>query len=81
MIDRRSSEIIEDLIASLESMIDSLDDEWSRNHEGSWRMADNIRQNVLPKAKQQFKQHLDEYIDRRIETYLSRHGSGQGPRA
>jgi hypothetical protein len=44
-------------------------------------MADNIRQNVLPKAKQQFKQHLDEYIDRRIETYLSRHGSGQGPRA
>jgi len=81
MIDRRSSEIIEDLIASLESMIDTLDDEWSRNHEGSWRMADNIRQNVLPKAKQQFKQHLDEYIDRRIETYLSRHGSGQGPRA
>jgi hypothetical protein len=70
MIDRRSSEIIEDLIASLERMIDTLDDEWSRNHEGSWRMADNIRQHVLPKAKQQFKHHLDEYIDRRIETYL-----------
>jgi hypothetical protein len=75
MIDRRSSEIIEDLIASLESMIDALDDEWSRNHEGSWRMADNIRQNVLPKAKQQFKQHLDEYIDRRIETYLDKRES------
>jgi hypothetical protein len=77
MIDRRSSEIIEDLINSLESMIDTLDDEWSRNHEGNWRMADNIRQNVLPKAKQQFKQHLDEYIDRRIETYLAKQGDSQ----
>jgi hypothetical protein len=77
MIDRRSSEIIEDLIASLESMIDTLDDEWSRNHEGNWRMADNIRQNVLPKAKQQFKAHLDEYIDRRIETYLAKQGDSQ----
>ena len=77
MTDRRSSEIIEDLIASLESMIDTLDDEWSRNHEGNWRMADNIRQNVLPKAKQQFKAHLDEYIDRRIETYLAKQGDSQ----
>jgi len=74
MIDRRSSEIIEDLINSLEVMIDTLDDEWSRNHEGAWRMADNIRHNVLPKAKQQFKDHLDEYIDRRIETYLAKRG-------
>ena len=77
MIDRRSSEIIEDLITSLEAMIDALDDEWNRNHEGAWRMADNIRQNVLPKVKQRFKDDLDEYIDRRIETYLAKHGATQ----
>jgi hypothetical protein len=75
MIDRRSSEIIEDLITSLEQMIDALDDEWSSNHQGAWRMADNIRQNVLPAAKQRFKEHLDEYIDRRIETYLAKRES------
>jgi hypothetical protein len=77
MIDRRSSEIIEDLITSLEQMIDALDDEWSRNHEGAWRMADNIRNNVLPAAKQRFKEHLDEYIDRRIETYLAKRGDSK----
>jgi hypothetical protein len=73
MIDRRSSEIIEDLINSLEHMVDTLDDEWNHNKQGEWRMADNIRHNILPKAKQRFKEHLDEYIDRRIETYLTRY--------
>jgi hypothetical protein len=77
MIDRRSSEIIEDLITSLEAMIDALDEEWSRNHEGSWRIADDIRNRVLPQAKQRFKDHLDEYIDRRIETYLAKQGDSQ----
>ena len=69
---RKSSEIIEDFINSLEKLIDTLDDEWHHNDEGEWRMADNIRQTVLPHAKEKFKAHLDEYIDRRIETYLER---------
>jgi hypothetical protein len=67
---RRSSEIIEDVITSLESLIDSLDDEWYANKEGRWRQADDIRNKVLPTTKEKFKKHLDEYIDRRIETYL-----------
>ena len=67
---RKSSEIIEDLIASLEAMIDALDEEYNHNHEGEWRMADNIRQNILPQVKTKFKEDLDEYIDRRIQTYL-----------
>ena len=67
---RKSSEIIEDVITSLESLIDALDDEWHHNNEGEWRKADNIRNNILPIAKEEFKSHLDEYIDRRIETYL-----------
>jgi len=67
---RKSSEIIEDVIESLEKLIDTLDDEWHHNDEGEWRQADNIRANILPLAKQNFKQHLDEYIDRRIETYM-----------
>jgi len=69
---RKSSEIIEDFINSLEKLVDALDDEWHHNDEGEWRMADNIRQNVLPLAKERFKENLDEYIDRRIETYLKK---------
>jgi hypothetical protein len=69
---RKSSEIIEDFIDSLEKLIDALDDEWHHNDEGEWRMADNIRQNVLPHAKEKFKMHLDEYIDRRIETFMEK---------
>ena len=73
MNERRSTEIIEDLITSLESMIDALDDEWNHNHEGEWRRADNVRQMVLPQAKAKFKAHLDEYIDRRIATFMEKH--------
>lgn len=72
MIDRKSSEIIEDLITSLEAMIDALDDEWHHNDQGEWRMADRVRETVLPEAKARFKRDLDEYIDRRIETYLAK---------
>ena len=67
---RRSRNIIDDVIKSLETLIDALDDEWHHNNEGEWRKADNIRKNILPIAKEKFKIHLDEYIDRRIETYL-----------
>ena len=68
-MERRSSEIIEDVINSLEHLIDALDDEWHHNDEGEWKKADNIRKNIIPLAKEKFKLHLDEYIDRRIETY------------
>jgi hypothetical protein len=67
---RKSSEIIEDVIVSLESLIDALDDEWHHNNEGEWRQADSIRKNIIPICKDKFKKHLDEYIDRRIETFL-----------
>jgi hypothetical protein len=71
---RKSSEIIEDVITSLEHLIDALDDEWHHNDEGEWRKADNIRSIIIPSAKDKFKKHLDEYIDRRIQTYLDRKG-------
>lgn len=77
MIDRKSSEIIEDLITSLEGMIDALDDEWHHNDQGEWRMADRVRETILPLAKERFKAHLDEYIDRRITTYLARRDGEQ----
>ena len=69
---RKSSEIIEDVINSLEYLIDALDDEWHHNDEGEWRRADNIRKLIIPHAKEKFKKHLDEYIDRRIETFLEK---------
>lgn len=67
---RKSSEIIEDFVYSLEKLIDTLDEEWYANKEGRWRQGDEIRNNLFPLAKENFKMHLDEYIDRRIETYL-----------
>ena len=70
MTERKSTVIIEDLIDSLEHLIDALDDEWHHNDEGEWNKADNIRKNIIPPAKEKFKAHLDEYIDRRIITYL-----------
>jgi hypothetical protein len=73
MTERKSSEIIGDLISSLEALIDAMDDEWSANNEGKWRLANNIRENVLPLTKDKFKNHLDEYIDRRITTYMVKH--------
>ena len=72
---RKSSEIIEDVIISLESLIDSLDDEWYANKEGRWRQADDIRNITLPATKNKFKKHLDEYIDRRIQTFLDKRGN------
>jgi hypothetical protein len=72
---RKSSEIIDDVITSLESLIDALDDEWHHNDEGEWRKADNIRKLIIPPAKEKFKKHLDEYIDRRIETFLTKRNS------
>lgn len=71
-MERKSSEIIEDFIQSLEAIIDALDDEYAHNKAGEWRMADNIRHNVLPLTKAKFKSNLDEYIDRRIKTYLQK---------
>ena len=76
MNERRSTEIIEDVINSLENLIDALDDEWHHNDEGEWKKADNIRKNIIPKAKEKFKLHLDEYIDRRIETYKRKKKNG-----
>jgi len=67
---RKSSEIIEDLVESLEKLIDSLDEEWYANKECRWRQADEIRKILIPSTKEKFKINLDEYIDRRIETYL-----------
>ena len=71
-MNRKSSDIIEDVIKSLEVLIDALDDEWHHNNEGEWRRADNIRNVVIPPAKEKFKKHLDEYIDRRIQTFLEK---------
>ena len=76
MNERRSTEIIEDVINSLEHLIDALDDEWHHNDEGEWNKADSIRKNIIPKAKEKFKLHLDEYIDRRIETYKRKKKNG-----
>ena len=70
---RKSSDIIEDFIASLETLVDSLDDEWYANKEGRWRQADEIRKIILPANKEKFKLHLDEYIDRRIQTYCDKY--------
>jgi len=66
---RKSSQIIEDLVLSMEEMIDAMDEAWEAGQQGKWRVRDNIQNNTLPRAKERFKGFLDEYIDRRIETF------------
>jgi len=66
---RKSSQIIEDLVLSMEEMIDAMDESWEASQQGKWRVKDNIQNITLPRAKERFKEFLDEYIDRRIETY------------
>lgn len=66
---RTSSEIVEDLIDSLEKMIDAQDDKWQEEKYANYREANKIHDERLVPAKEEFKTHLDDYIDRRIETY------------
>lgn len=69
---RKSSDIIDDFVGALEKLVDTLDDEWFANKEGRWRQGDEIRNSLIPAAKDKFKEYLDEYIDRRIETYCEK---------
>jgi hypothetical protein len=66
---RTSSEIVEDLIDALEKMIDAQDDMWQEEKHCNYREQNKIREERLVPAKAEFKSMLDEYIDRRIETY------------
>ncbi|CAB5220962.1 hypothetical protein UFOVP245_52 [uncultured Caudovirales phage] len=66
---RKSSEIINDHVKTLEEMIDIMDDLWEAERQGKWRAAENARLELY-NAKQMYKDYLDEYIDRRIKTYI-----------
>ena len=66
---RKSNEIVEDLIDSLEKMIDAQDDMWQEEKYANYREQLKIHDERLVPAKEEFKNYLDEYIDRRIETY------------
>ena len=70
---RHSSEIVEDLIDALEKMIDAQDDMWQEEKYANYREQIKIHDERLVPAKEEFKTHLDEYIDRRIETYCDKY--------
>ena len=70
---RKSGEIVEDLIDALEKMIDAQDDMWQEEKHCNYREQNKIREERLIPAKAEFKDMLDEYIDRRIETYCVKH--------
>jgi hypothetical protein len=70
---RQSSEIVEDLIDALEKMIDAQDDMWQEEKHCNYRQQNKIREERLVPAKAEFKDMLDEYIDRRIETYCDKY--------
>lgn len=66
---KKSSQILEDLIDALEKMIDAQDDMWQEEQHCNYKEREQIREEKLIPAKDEFKKHLDDYIDRRIETY------------
>jgi len=70
---RKSTEIVEDLIDALEKMIDAQDDMWQEEKHCNYREQNKIREERLVPAKAEFKDMLDEYIDRRIETYCDKY--------
>ena len=70
---RKSSVILEDHVKTLEEMIDMMDEIWELEKQGKWRSADHARVQ-LHNAKQMYKDYLDEYIDRRIETFCQHNG-------
>ena len=70
---RKSSEILDDLIDALEKMIDAQDDMWQEEKHCNYREQNKIREERLIPAKAEFKDMLDEYIDRRIETYCDKY--------
>lgn len=69
---RKSNEIVEDLIGSLEKMIDAQDDMWEEEQNCNYKHMWKIKEERLVPAKEEFKRNLDEYIDRRIETYCDK---------
>jgi acyl carrier protein phosphodiesterase len=71
---RTSTEIMEELIDSLEKMIDAQDDMWEESKYANYREMNKIRDERLDPAKQEFKSKLDEYLDRRIDTYVQKYG-------
>jgi hypothetical protein len=73
-MDRLSSEIYNELLDTLEELIDSLDDCWQSENEGKWRSTTRIREGRVQPAKLKFKRQLDDYIDRRLETYFKKYG-------
>ena len=70
---RKSTEIINDHVKTLEEMIDIMDDLWEAEKQGKWRQAESAKAQ-LRNAKQMYKDYLDEYIDRRIETFCIKNG-------
>ena len=72
-MERKSSEIIDDLVNSLEEMIDAQDDMWEEEKYCNHRERKKIMEEKFLPSKDKFKKYLDEYIDRRIETYCDKH--------
>lgn len=72
MSNRSSSEILEDLIDSLEKIIDAQDDIWGEEQKYNYREVWKIKDDRLIPAKAEFKKFLDDYIDRRIETFIKK---------
>lgn len=71
---KKSSEIFEDLLNSLENMIDAQDDMWSEEQNCNYKYMWKIKEERLIPAKAEFKKNLDEYLDRRFETYCIKNG-------
>ena len=70
---RKSTEILNDHVKTLEEMIDIMDDLWEAKKQGKWRAQQDAEVQLI-NAKQMYKDYLDEYIDRRIETFCIKNG-------
>jgi hypothetical protein len=67
---RESDDILEDLLKSLENIIDAQDDMWEEEKYSNYREIMKIRSERLVPAKSEFKSLLDSYVDKRIESFV-----------
>ena len=67
-----TDELLEKMLVAMEKMIDAQDDMWEEEQNCNYKFMWKIKEERLVPAKEEFKRNLDEYIDRRIETYCNK---------
>jgi hypothetical protein len=68
-----SDDLFDELLESLEEMIDAKDEMWEEEQNCNYRWRDKIKEEKYGPARTAFKKYFDDYLDDRIRRYMERH--------